>query len=106
MCPVTSASREDNETSPRSGFVIILAGVLLLVIIGLVGFALDWDKSLSIEKFVSTIRSWGALGVLASIGLMVLHSFIPFPAELLACANGMIYGVGSNAWRRCCVRIG
>jgi uncharacterized membrane protein YdjX (TVP38/TMEM64 family) len=72
--------------------VIILAVVLLLVMIGLVGFALNWDQSLTIENFVSTIRSWGALGVLASIGLMVIHSFIPFPAELLACANGMIYG--------------
>jgi uncharacterized membrane protein YdjX (TVP38/TMEM64 family) len=72
--------------------VIILAVVLLLVIIGMVGFALNWDQSLTIENFVSTIRSWGALGVLASIGLMVIHSFIPFPAELLACANGMIYG--------------
>jgi uncharacterized membrane protein YdjX (TVP38/TMEM64 family) len=72
--------------------VIILAVVLLLVIIGMVGFALNWDQSPTIENFVSTIRSWGALGVLASIGLMVIHSFIPFPAELLACANGMIYG--------------
>ena len=92
MCPVISDPREDNDTNPRSGLVIILAVVVLLVIIGLVGFALDWDHALTIEKFVSTIRSWGALGVLASIGLMVLHSFIPFPAELLACANGMIYG--------------
>jgi uncharacterized membrane protein YdjX (TVP38/TMEM64 family) len=32
---------------------------------------------------------WGVFG---SIGLMVLHSFVPIPAELLACANGMIYG--------------
>ena len=92
MRPVTSDPRGDNATNPQSGLVIILVVVVSVVIIGLVGFALDWDQPLTIDKFVSTIRSWGALGVLASIGLMVLHSFIPFPAELLACANGMIYG--------------
>lgn len=38
------------------------------------------------------IRSWGALAVLASIGLMVLHSVIPIPAEILAAANCMVFG--------------
>ncbi len=54
--------------------------------------ALDWGQELSIEEFVNTIRSWGMWGVFGSIGLMVLHTFVPLPAELLACANGMIYG--------------
>ncbi len=39
-----------------------------------------------------TIRAWGAWGVFGSIGLMILHSFVPFPAEILAIANGMVYG--------------
>ncbi|UCF76016.1 MAG: TVP38/TMEM64 family protein, partial [Betaproteobacteria bacterium] len=34
----------------------------------------------------------GGWGVAVSIALMVVHSFVPFPAEILACANGMIYG--------------
>ena len=38
------------------------------------------------------IRSQGSWGMLASVGLMVAHSFIPFPAELLTMANGMVYG--------------
>lgn len=38
------------------------------------------------------IRSWGAWGVAVSIGLMVAHSFLPFPAEIVALANGMVYG--------------
>ena len=66
--------------------VAILATVLVL------GFGLDWGRGLSIDEFVETIRSWGMWGVLVSIGLMVAHSFVPFPAELLACANGIIYG--------------
>lgn len=65
----------------------------ILVTILVVGTGLDWGRGLSIEEFVATIASWGIWGVLASIGLMVAHSFVPFPAELLACANGMIYGL-------------
>lgn len=38
------------------------------------------------------IRSWGTWGVLGSIALMVAHSFLPFPAEVVALANGMVYG--------------
>ena len=34
----------------------------------------------------------GGWGVAGSIALMVVHSFVPFPAETVACANGMIYG--------------
>ncbi|MCF8532997.1 MAG: TVP38/TMEM64 family protein [Reyranella sp.] len=38
------------------------------------------------------IRSWGMLAVVASIGLMVMHSFVPVPAEILAVANCMVFG--------------
>jgi uncharacterized membrane protein YdjX (TVP38/TMEM64 family) len=47
---------------------------------------------MTVEGMVQLIRSWGGWGVAASIVLMVIHSFVPFPAEILACANGMIYG--------------
>jgi len=86
------APQGDARTNSQTGFMLVLAVLVLVAVFGLIGFALDWGQGLSIEKFVATIRSWGTLGVLASIGLMILHSFIPFPAELLACANGMIYG--------------
>lgn len=46
----------------------------------------------SIEAAENLILSWGPWGALGSIGLMILHSFVPFPAEILAIANGMIYG--------------
>lgn len=36
-------------------------------------------------------KTW-YMGVLGAIGLMILHSFIPFPAEFIAIANGAIYG--------------
>lgn len=50
------------------------------------------DFEASAESVGVLIRSWGAWGVAGSIGLMVIHSFVPFPAEILAIANGMVYG--------------
>ena len=47
---------------------------------------------LSVAAVERTIQSWGAWGVAASMLLMVLHSFVPFPAEMVAMANGMLYG--------------
>jgi uncharacterized membrane protein YdjX (TVP38/TMEM64 family) len=47
---------------------------------------------LSTEAVERTIQSWGMWGVAASILLMILHSFVPFPAEIVAMANGMLYG--------------
>jgi uncharacterized membrane protein YdjX (TVP38/TMEM64 family) len=45
------------------------------------------------EELAARIRSWGAWAVAGSIGLMVIHSFVPFPAEILGMANGMVFGV-------------
>lgn len=50
---------------------------------------LDGYSPLAIKEALTALDHWG---VLASVGLMVAHSFVPFPAELLACANGMVYG--------------
>ncbi|MDE2396717.1 MAG: TVP38/TMEM64 family protein [Burkholderiales bacterium] len=51
----------------------------------------------SAEQLVATLRGLGRWGIAASIGLMVLHSFVPFPAEILAVANGMVYGAALGA---------
>lgn len=52
----------------------------------------EMEGEISVKAFEDVILSWGHWGVLASIGLMVIHSFVPFPAELVALANGMLYG--------------
>lgn len=52
----------------------------------------SWWPHLSLAEAVQLIRESGHWGVAASIGLMVAHSFVPFPAELIALANGMVYG--------------
>jgi uncharacterized membrane protein YdjX (TVP38/TMEM64 family) len=76
------------------GFILFLA--LTTVAIWLLAL---WDMAaalpgfeLSVEAAEQQIMSWGVWGVACSILLMVLHSFIPFPAELVAMANGMLYG--------------
>ena len=47
----------------------------------------------SVEGFAQFIRDAGSWGVVGSMGLMILHSFVPFPAEFIAFANGLVYGV-------------
>lgn len=50
------------------------------------------DVTTSEQSAVHWVRAWGAWGVLGSLVLMVVHSFLPFPAEMIALANGMVYG--------------
>lgn len=38
------------------------------------------------------IEAWGAWAAFGSISLMVLHSVLPLPGELIAVANGMLFG--------------
>lgn len=71
------------------------AGLILLVAIAL--FVVAWwlasfGATESVGAAEELIRSWGPWGIAASIALMILHSFLPFPAEVIALANGMIYG--------------
>ena len=94
---VTSKAREvsglTDDVGTKTAAKGLAFGALALVIVSaVIGFSLIWGGGLSIQQFVDTLRSWGLWGVIGSVGLMMIHSFIPFPAELLACANGMVYG--------------
>ncbi len=42
-----------------------------------------------VERFVA---AWGAWSALGSVALMVLHSFLPLPAEIIPLVNGMMFG--------------
>jgi len=96
---VQSAHDQRREPSAWSAQKRIVVAALAIVILGalLAGALLGglWtfgDEGVSVKGIEELVRSWGPWGVGASIGLMVLHSFVPFPAEFLALANGMIYG--------------
>lgn len=71
---------------------VICAAIALGILTVGIAAAVNSDVDISAQGFEEAIRALGMWGVLASIGLMVLHSFIPFPAELVAIANGMVYG--------------
>jgi uncharacterized membrane protein YdjX (TVP38/TMEM64 family) len=47
----------------------------------------------SVSRLETTIAALGPWAQAGSVGLMVLHSFVPFPAEALAIANGMLFGL-------------
>ena len=68
----------------------MVLATLLVALVGAGGLAFGIE--LSVENVESTIIAWGAWGVVLSIVLMVAHSFVPFPAEIIALANGMAYG--------------
>jgi uncharacterized membrane protein YdjX (TVP38/TMEM64 family) len=44
------------------------------------------------EDFSHFVETWGAWAMLGSITLMVLHSVLPIPAEIIAVANGTLFG--------------
>lgn len=75
--------------------LVAVAGLLLIDIVvlwclieyGLVGVNFTVD---GLRSFMDQAGIWAPL---ASIGLMAAHSFVPFPAEIIAVANGLVFGV-------------
>lgn len=81
--------------------LMIAFAVLALLLTGIATFLFYGKEGLceicqqyTVKDVELWIRSLGMRGVFAAIGLMILHSFIPFPAEFVAMANGLVYGVG------------
>jgi uncharacterized membrane protein YdjX (TVP38/TMEM64 family) len=88
--------RDRDSRAAMRGGVIVGVAALLLMLGALLWWMVPILDALGIGEDVGTvvelIRSWGSWGVAGSIGLMVAHSFVPFPAEIVALANGMLYG--------------
>lgn len=87
-----------NTMPPHRPVVVYVAAAVMVVsaVSALVSFLFPspWTGGVNgaLDGTVALIRSWGAWGVVGSLGLMVAHSFVPFPAELLGIANGMVFG--------------
>lgn len=74
---------------------VLLVGVssIAYVLYGSPGEILAWIQELDVETLHATIQGYGAWAPLASVGLMIIHSFLPFPLEILAMANGLVFGL-------------
>ena len=75
---------------------ISLAALALAAFVAL-GVALafsEMGQSLDPKELAARIRGFGDWGMIAVIALMVLHCFVPFPAEILALCAGAVYGTG------------
>ncbi len=72
-----------------------IAVLVCLVILLLLGAALTFtagDPLPSPKELVVWIRSFGMWAPIVVIALMILHSFVPFPAEILAVCAGAVFG--------------
>ncbi|MDT8344428.1 MAG: TVP38/TMEM64 family protein [Thermohalobaculum sp.] len=82
----------DRTGTPKYAGRLALAGLGLIVVIGgILALVLDegWIAGGDLSGWIERLGVWGPLAV---AGLMVLHSFVPFPAELLALAAGAAFG--------------
>jgi uncharacterized membrane protein YdjX (TVP38/TMEM64 family) len=82
-------NRHRSALLPRATVCACLA---LALIVAAVVCWFAWGQDVSVQQLEDLIRSWGMWGVFGSICLMMVHSFVPFPAEFVAIANGMAYG--------------
>ena len=98
MATISERARPATDRPKHVRLAIGGVVVLVLATVAVWGFVLADDFphvpgfELSVEEVERTVRSWGMWGVAGAIALMVLHSFVPFPAEIVAMANGMLYG--------------
>jgi len=66
-----------------------IAALTVYAIIAERPFGIDWSED-SLRDWVRSLGPWGGAGIIA---LMVLHSLVPFPAEVIAFLGGEFYGV-------------
>jgi uncharacterized membrane protein YdjX (TVP38/TMEM64 family) len=87
---------QGNKPNPARLRIVLAFGALgLFAVAGVVALAAGLSfhgLTASPDAIVRIIRSWGAWGALAAIALMIAHSFLPLPAEVIAVANGIIFG--------------
>jgi uncharacterized membrane protein YdjX (TVP38/TMEM64 family) len=88
-------TRDGRAPEPRAvSWRIGLAAAVLAALLGL-GVLLaftEMGSNLDVKVLAERIRGLGDWGHAAVIGLMVVHSFVPFPAEILALCAGAVYG--------------
>ena len=90
-------SLDSYKPTGRSNSSILAVSAILLIAVGVIvwwlwstEFGMGGDNTM--EGVVAQLRAWGPWAALGSIVLMLVHSFLPFPSEIIALANGMVFG--------------
>lgn len=88
---------ETSRQTSRSVALIVTSALGVLMAVGVMvwwfwPFELGIGGDNTMEGMVTQIRTRGSWAALGSIMLMVAHSFLPFPSELITLANGMVFG--------------
>ena len=90
----------DIAVPPRRGVplrIALAAGLLAaLVVLGLMLAWTELGSALDPDALGARIMAWGRWGQLGVVALMVAHSFVPFPAEILALCAGAVYGTAEG----------
>ena len=73
-------------------WVALLAFIVIVSVSVVGGQFHEFEAGEWIRRIEDVVIAWGPWGAVVSMGIMALHSFVPFPAEFLAIANGMVYG--------------
>lgn len=81
----------------RLGKPMALVAATLLAALAILGW--HWMRAhgldgigLTPEAIEAFVKGWGPWSAVGSMLLMALHSFLPLPAEIIAFANGMMFG--------------
>lgn len=86
------ADRRQPDRSAPFRQVLALGALLTLIVLG-VAFSFGHEAILTeADKLAAWIESLGAWAPLMVVALMIVHCFIPFPAEVLALCAGSIFG--------------
>lgn len=71
----------------------LLLGLTSVLAVGLVLFHIFGETLPAPEDVALWLRTLGFWGPVAVIMLMIVHNFVPFPAEILAVCAGAVFGI-------------
>jgi uncharacterized membrane protein YdjX (TVP38/TMEM64 family) len=92
----------ETSSAKRTIGLLRAAAAIAFVLVIVLGVLAWWSArhgGVNVLEFAPTakgieaeIKSWGQWALAGSIVLMVAHSLVPFPAEFVTFANGMLFG--------------
>lgn len=84
-------NRKHLRRGPLWGLVLLGLGALIWLYIG--GEAwLEGQHLNSVAQVRDALNHWGGWASVVSVGLVAVHAFVPYPAEIMALANGALFG--------------